>query len=86
MDLEKFRKELDIIDGEIIELLAKRFRVIDRISEHKKQMGIPIVQEERMQKIFKRVEIIAIKHGLDKEFTRSLFEKIINEAIKRERR
>jgi|TARA_B100001971_G_C17810931_1_gene344019 chorismate mutase len=85
MSLENYRKELDIIDNQIIELLVKRFKVIDKVSEHKKKNNIEIIQKERMKEIYRKVEALAIESNLDPKFTHELFELIMNEAIRREK-
>ena len=85
MELEDYRKEIDEIDADILNLLGRRFMVVEKVSQHKKKNNIKIVQEDRMKEIYDKAEVIAHKKNLDPRFVHSLFELIINEAIRREK-
>ena len=45
--LEECRKELDIIDKQVIELFEKRMNVIKDVALYKKENSLPILDEQR---------------------------------------
>ena len=45
--LEECRKELDIIDKQVIELFEKRMNVIKDVALYKKENNLPILDEQR---------------------------------------
>ena len=45
--LEECRKELDIIDKQVIELFEKRMNVIKDVALYKKENCLPILDEQR---------------------------------------
>jgi len=49
--LELYRKQIDEIDVQIIDLLAKRFEVVKKVGEYKKERNIPPLQPERWQQV-----------------------------------
>ncbi len=79
-ELKIKRKELDRIDREIIELLARRFEVVKDITEIKRKYGIGIFDKEREEQVLRTREIWGMEKGLDWQFVGELFEKIIEES------
>lgn len=49
--LEKLRAEIDAIDGEIINCLERRMKVVEAIGRVKHEMGIEVRQENRRQEV-----------------------------------
>lgn len=49
--LEKLRAEIDAIDGEIINCLERRMKVVEAIGRVKHEMGIEARQENRRQEV-----------------------------------
>ncbi len=45
--LEECRKELDVIDKQVIELFEKRMNVIKDVALYKKENSLPILDEQR---------------------------------------
>lgn len=74
--LENLRKEIDKIDSEIIQLLAKRFEIVKQIGVFKKENKITVVDKERFQKVLEKVANIAEKQGISKDFIHEIYEKI----------
>ena len=79
-----WRGEIDEINAEIVGLLAKRKEVVQRIGEYKKENDLPILDAEREKIVFDKIEALAEEKGLNKEFVRDLFERIIKQARKDE--
>ena len=71
--LENLRKEIDKIDSEIIQLLAKRFEIVKQIGVFKKENKISVVDNRRFQKVLEKVENIAEKQGISRDFTNDIY-------------
>lgn len=57
MSLEKFRKQIDLLDHEIMDLLEKRFKVVASLREHKKT----ITDKEREATILRKTDSESVK-------------------------
>ena len=76
--LENLRKEIDKIDSEIIQLLAKRFEIVKQIGVFKKENKLDVIDNRRFQKVLEKVANIAEKQGISRDFTNDIY-KIIHE-------
>ncbi len=52
--LYELRKRIDEIDEQIIELLEERVRIAKEIGEIKRELNLPIRDEEREEEVFRR--------------------------------
>jgi len=84
-ELEKYRKEIDKIDEKIIELLHARTAVVYEISRYKAQHNIMTLDKKREEEIQKRVKELAIINYIDENFTKKVFDVIIEECKKIQR-
>lgn len=84
-DLEKYRKEIDKIDQQIIELMGARTAIVYQISRYKAKQNILNIDKKREEEIFKNVKELAIKNYIDENFAKKLFEVIIEECRKIQR-
>lgn len=82
--IEKARRQIDRLDGEIVRLLSERAEQVRAIGDAKRRLGVPVYQPEREEKVFKRV-VAANPGPLDDGAIRRLFERIIDEARRLER-
>ncbi|MFA4996151.1 MAG: chorismate mutase [Patescibacteria group bacterium] len=85
-DLENYRKEIDKIDFEIIDLLAKRMSIVDRIAEYKKENEIAIIDEKRFSEIIDTRLEMAEKLNTDQNLVESIFQLIHDSSVKRQKR
>ena len=46
-ELQLYRKDIDEIDSDIIELLIERFELAERIAQYKRLNNIPVFDRER---------------------------------------
>ncbi len=74
MDLNDIRKEIDVIDIELVKLLEKRMDCAKAVGEYKLKNNIPILDKERQQLILDSVEKKSEKYGAQLRF---LFEDIM---------
>ena len=79
--LDDLRSELERIDAEMVEVLARRFRVVQRVAEVKAVAGIPVVLPDRIAHVQALVAELAEKHGLDPAVAQRIYGHIIDEAI-----
>jgi chorismate mutase len=82
--LEGFRQEIDAVDSQIIEALAKRFEIAKRVADFKKQQGIPMMQADRVEAVKQRRRELGMQHGLDGGFMVALYSLIIQETCRME--
>ena len=79
--LDDLRAELEGIDAELVEVLARRFRVVLSIAEVKATEGIPVVLPDRIGQVQERVAALAAQHGLNPALAQRIYRHIIEEAI-----
>ena len=79
--LDDLRAELEGIDAELVEVMARRFRVVLAIAGVKAAEGIPVVLPERIAGVQERVAAVAEQHGLDPALAQRIYRYIIEEAI-----
>jgi chorismate mutase len=70
--LSWWRKKIDEVDMHILELLAKRKRIAEKIAEVKMSNGMNIFDAQREKRIIKARQNLAAWLKLDKDFVRSL--------------
>lgn len=66
-DLEKYRAEIDKVDTEIIQRLAKRFEIVKKIGEYKKKHNLPALDKKRWQEVLSSRIAFAKSLGLPEE-------------------
>ncbi len=82
--LEELRSEIDKLDEELIDILARRMMIVEEIGHYKKENKITILQLKRWrQLIHDRIEA-GVKLGLSKEFILKLLESLHEETIQRQ--
>ncbi len=82
--LEHLRHEIDILDKEIIQLLAKRMKVSQTIGSFKKESGVTILQINRWSEIFDSRVDYTIKSGLSAPFAKEFIQSIHDESIRQQ--
>ncbi len=82
--LEELRTEIDKIDAELINILARRMELIDEIGKYKRNHNITILQLKRWSNIVHDRLKTGLDSGLEKEFLQKLLEIVHNESIKRQ--
>jgi chorismate mutase len=83
-DLDGWRKRIDEIDQQLVELLNERSRCAVEIGHIKKKMKLPAWHPEREMEILRNV-VKSNPGPLDDAAIRRLFERIIDEARSLER-
>jgi chorismate mutase-like protein len=84
--LDDLRHDIDRVDEVLVRLLNERARVACEIGRMKKELGIEVYQPEREKQVLAHVRSIAAEGPLGAEAIARLFERIIDEARRLERR
>ncbi len=79
--INAFRRHIDIIDDQLLELLAERMRVVRNIGKLKRAQNISLLQPGRWNKIIEKVTQFAKDHQLSEEFIRSIYTAIHEESL-----
>jgi len=82
--LAAYRRQIDAIDDRILAILAERFAVIREVAAYKEPRGIPAVIPDRVVEVRERCAARAQAHGLEPDFVRALYDRLIEEACRME--
>lgn len=82
--LKPYRRRIDALDDQIIDLLAERLGIIDEVAELKAARDIPAVLEDRVSEVLDRVAARATDKGIDPELTRRLYAVLVAWCCERE--
>jgi chorismate mutase len=86
MTLDDLRRDIDRVDEVLVRLLNERARRVCEIGRFKKELGIEIYQPDREKDVLNHVRQVACEGPLGPEAIGRLFERIIDEARRLERR
>lgn len=81
-ELDKFRQKVDLVDTQIIELMADRFQVIKQIGEYKKGHNLAVFQPSRWQDVMESRIQSGINKGMTEKFMKSMLFAIHEESVK----
>ncbi|HLG35956.1 MAG TPA: chorismate mutase, partial [Bacteroidia bacterium] len=80
--LEKLRHKIDLIDSDILNMMAKRMSVAREIGEYKKEHNMTILQVKRWEEILRTRTKLGVEQELTPEFVAKMYELIHNESIR----
>ena len=81
-ELDKIRRSINVLDGELLDILSKRMELINELAQYKKENNIQILQPKRWEEILLKALEEAKEKGLSERFIRNLFTEIHIESIK----
>lgn len=81
---EELRQKIDAADRDIIEMLARRMALVEKIGEYKKENNVTILQMERWNEIFRTRPEWAAKMGMNAAFVEELYKLIHLESIRKQ--
>jgi len=82
--LSELRKQIDDMDDQLLEVLAKRMRISREIGTYKKEHNIQILQTARYSEILEGRINQAIKFGIDGDCMQKILEAIHEESIRQQ--
>ena len=83
-ELERLRGEIDLVNDGLLALLLKRIELCGRVAEYKRDHGIPMLQQGRLDALQTKVQGFAKEHGIDSAHLETIFNLITTEACRLE--
>jgi chorismate mutase len=84
--LDDLRRDIDRVDEVLVRLLNERARCVCEVGRLKKEGGLDVYQPDREKEVLAHVRSVAAEGPLGAEAVGRLFERIIDEARRLERR
>lgn len=78
------RKQIDELDNQLIELLAKRMRVCREIGQYKKEHNMTVLQTGRYNEILEKRGAQGALCGMDSKFIKDVFEAVHEESVRQQ--
>lgn len=78
------RKQIDELDNQLMELLAKRMRVCREIGQYKKEHNMTVLQTSRYNEILDKRGAQGSLCGMDSEFIKKVFEAVHEESVRQQ--
>lgn len=79
--LANLRRQIDMVDDELLDLLGKRMKIAEDIGEVKKEKGVTILQTSRWEEIIEKASLNGSMRGLSKNFMIRYLNAIHQESI-----
>jgi len=79
--LNQIRRQIDLIDSEIIELVAKRATLSKHALALKAEYGVCLHSPRREQEILERVKSLATSHGFDSLVAEHIFMPLLRQYV-----
>jgi isochorismate pyruvate lyase len=83
-NMAELREQIDLLDAELVALLARRAAFIDRAAELKLSLGQPARIKERIEQVIGNVRKRATAEGLDPELAEQVWRLVIEWSIRPE--
>ena len=74
--------KIDIIDTQLIEILAKRMKIVHEMGKYKRDHNITILQIERWRELINSRLETAGKHGMNRDFLLHILQLVHKESIR----
>lgn len=84
VQMEEYRRRIDLIDSELISLMAERMDISRMIGHLKKNQKVTILQIKRWDEMIRKRLDLARSLDLGEDFSRHMFELIHQESINRQ--
>ena len=84
--LDELRRAIDRVDEELVRLMNERARHVCEVGRLKKEQGVEVYQPDREKEVLAHVRDIAAEGPLGPDAVARLFERIIDEARRLERK
>jgi chorismate mutase/prephenate dehydrogenase len=77
LDLAQLRAQIDAVDREVLELLAKRMRIVAEVARYKRAQQVEIRDFERERQVLDARRALAERLGLDPEPIESVYRQVM---------
>ena len=82
--IHELRKQIDELDNQLMELLARRMRVCREIGQYKKEHNMTVLQTVRYNEIQSKRGAQGALCGMDPDFVRKIFEEVHEESVRQQ--
>ena len=82
VQLQRLREEIDLLDGQLLQVLAARLGVASEIAKVKKKGNLAVYQPKRWEQLLQQRRLAAAELGLAPDFVEEIFEKIHAESVR----
>ncbi len=82
--ISQLRKQIDELDNNIMEILAKRMRVCREIGQYKKEHNMTVLQSARYNEILEKRGVQGSLCGMGADFVKKVFENIHEESVRQQ--
>ena len=82
--IRQLRSQIDDLDNQLMELLAKRLRVCREIGQYKKEHNMTVLQSNRYNEILEKRGAQGVLCGLSAESVAHIFEEIHEESVRQQ--
>ena len=82
--ITELRRQIDEIDNQLMDLLAKRMRVCREIGQYKKEHNMTVLQTARYNEILDKRGAQGALCGMDSDFVKNVFEQIHEESVRQQ--
>ena len=82
--LTQMRKQIDELDNQIMDILAKRMRVCREIGHYKKEHNMTVLQASRYNEILNKRGVQGTLCGMAPDFVAKVFESIHEESVRQQ--
>ena len=82
--ITQLRRQIDEVDNQLMELLARRMRICREIGEYKKEHNMTILQAVRYNEILEKRGAQGVLMGMGPEFVAKVFESVHEESVRQQ--
>jgi len=82
--ISQLRQQIDELDNQLMDLLAKRMRVCREIGQYKKEHNMTVVQAQRYNEILDKRGVQGSMCGMDANFVKMVYEHIHEESVRQQ--
>lgn len=84
-EIKQLRSQIDDIDSQLLNLLAKRQEVVKQVGEFKLRRNIPVLDKAREDYLYEYHQKLSTKYNISFDFIRELFAMIMEHSRKIQR-
>jgi chorismate mutase len=82
--ITQLRRQIDEIDNQLIEILAKRMRVCREIGQYKREHNMTVLQAQRYDEILNKRGVQCSMCGMSTDFAEHIFKNIHEESVRQQ--
>lgn len=77
--LDKYRSEIDQIDHQLVDLLEKRFKQVELVSQYKKEHNLAVLDTSREEQVLQKIAEMT-KDKEKTSYLQSIFKEIMHQS------